>query len=386
MTGPADLSALGDLLAAPPQHHGMVPGGTIGSALVRALHDAGHEVDLVTLAPGVDAPYRRSGEQLTVHVGRYRPRHRARDAFAAERRSVASALRSLTVDVVHAQWSYEFALGALASGLPTLVTVHDWAPAVLRHHPHPYRVVRLGMNAVVFARAPYLTTPSPVMADRIRPWTRGDVTVVPNGLDDRVFAAPDAVDRRPHPALATRLLAVNHGAGRLKNVRTLLTALAAVRRTVPGAELRLVGRDHGPDGPVHRWARARGLDTGVTFVGAVPAGDVLREMDAADVFVHPSLEESFGMVVLEAMARGLPVVGGIGSGAVPWLLGDGEAGVLTDVRSSDRMSADLTQLLLEPDARRLAGRSGYARASAHFRSSVVVDQLLARYRLVASSG
>ena len=86
----------------------------------------------------------------------------------------------------------------------------------------------------------------------------------------------------------------------------------------------------------------------MTFLGPTPRADVLARMADADLFVHPSREESFGSVLVEAMAQGTPVVGGRESGAVPWVLDGGRAGVLADVEKPDLLAGDLLGLLRDP--------------------------------------
>jgi hypothetical protein len=72
---------------------------------------------------------------------------RAWDLFAQERAGLERAMREDPCDVVHAHWTYEFALAALASGQPTLVTARDWAPTILlmqrRLRLLPYRLACL---------------------------------------------------------------------------------------------------------------------------------------------------------------------------------------------------------------------------------------------------
>ena len=127
--------------------------------LVAELVTRGIPTVAVTTDPAVHAPYRLRGPSLEVHVvpSRARARDRALDAFRAERRLRTEALVSAAPDVIHAHWTYEFAMAARATGLPTLVTVHDWAPAVLRLHRDVYRTIRLGMQARVLSTAPALT-------------------------------------------------------------------------------------------------------------------------------------------------------------------------------------------------------------------------------------
>lgn len=329
LAGPVRFDELTDLVDAPlPDGVEPISGGSPVSALARTLHARGHEVVVASLAHGADTTTVRRGPRLELHIAPYRPRHRARDAFAAERHAVRDAVRRAGADVVHAHWSYEFALGALASGVPTVVTVRDWAPTILRHHRHPYRLVRLAMSALVLRRAPMLTATSPYLHERVVRWARGDVHLVPNAIADEDF-----VEELPPRGVATAptIVAINNGWGERKNVASLLRAWPRIIRSARGARLRLVGSGYEPGGPAADFARSVGASDGIEFVGSLPYRDAMRVLAEGDLFVHPSREEAFGLVLVEAMARGVPVVAGARSGAVPWVCDGGRAGALTDV-------------------------------------------------------
>ena len=77
--------------------------------------------------------------------------------------------------------------------------------------------------------------------------------------------------------------------------------------------------------------------------------------------------------MLEAIAQGLPVVGGRRSGAVPWVLGDGKAGVLTDVRSAPSLAAAISGLLDDPQGGKTYSPQAHEPAVAAFRLAPVVD-------------
>ena len=351
-------------------------GGTAVTQIAIGLLERGHRVTVVTLDTAIEPgqEFRAEGQRLTLHVGPYRTKGRARDAFSVERRYVAETIDRVTADVVHAHWTYEYALGALAVQRGTLITVRDWAPTILAHHPDHYRLVRLGMNVVALYRGAHFTVTSPYMRDRVERWRRVRPDVIPNALHDRAFAV------RPRtPNGAPVILAVNNGAGRRKNVPTLLRAFSIVIRRLPLARLRLAGAGYEADGPISRWARMNRLDQGVEFYGFVPHDELVSLYDSATLFAHPALEESFGIVLVEAMARGVPVVAGARSGAVPWVLGHGDAGVLTDVTSPPALAAAIHEVANESEWANRVGLAGYDYARRMFSLSSVIDSYVDVY-------
>jgi L-malate glycosyltransferase len=365
--------------------HQDVPPGLGGSPvtnLVSDLIETGDHVSVVSLDPRVHpgSEIVIEGPRLRVRYGPYRARHRARDGFREERSYVSEAILSESPDLVHAHWQYEFALGALATELPTLVTCHDWAPSILRQMPDAYRLVRLAMQAVTLRRARHLTAVSPPLREQVSRWARGRVELVPNSVPETYFRKT----RAERSEDGDRLIAVNLGFSRRKNVSALLRAFALLRGTLRHASLTLVGPGYEPGGPAAQWATERGLTDGVAFEGAVTNSEVPRLLDEADILVHPSRWEACPMVLIEAMARGLPIVGGAQSGGVPWMLEFGKAGVLVDV-SQPRDLAQAVQRLIG-DAAHWGDLSEAARARAHeeFHPSSVLTKYQRCYEQVLS--
>lgn len=347
LAGPVDLELLQPGLTSPVRSRGYPFPMT--AHLARSLVEHGHDVCVVTLDPTAREPYRLQGGSLEAVVVPMRPRARDRalDAFRVERRMLADALRDAAPDLVHAHWTYEFALAALRSRLPTLVTVHDWAPAVLAQHRDVYRAVRLGMQIRALSRAEHLTAVSPYIQHKVTTRYRKACVLVPNGLADRYYD----VDRHRHATGDVTFGCLVTGNDRRKNVPALLKAFAQVRRSGSSpVRLRVAGGGCGAGEPLQQWAVEQGLAGDVEFCGRLEVDDVPAYLGGLDVFVHPSREESFGMVLAEAMAAGVPVVGGATSGAVPWLLDEGRAGILADVGRPTAL-ADAMRTLLDPEVR-----------------------------------
>jgi glycosyltransferase involved in cell wall biosynthesis len=274
------------------------------------------------------------------------------------------------VNLVHAHWTYEFALSALKLNRPVVVTAHDWAPAILRFHRDPYRVARLVMQRMVLRRAEYVTTVSPYLQQQLAQLSSRDVDVIPNPV-----RLPEWKPRtqRHRPAVVGSAL---NGFTRRKNAESLLEGFALFRESHDGAELLMAGDGFEPGGPANRWAKSRGLAEAVTFLGPLPAVEIPEFMCSLDVFVSPSLEESFGMTLIEAIIEGTPVVGGSASGSVPWVLNFGEAGELVNVQDAESIAGGIARSLDMDESTRKARRD-YVRQN--FSLGHVVDQYEVKY-------
>ena len=370
VAGPMTLSMLEPELGAAAGSAGFPFPGT--AQLVLEYLSRGHRVTAVTTGFDIQQIQRVSSPRLELVVvpSRGRGRGRAFDFFRAERAAIRGALDDARADVVHAHWTYEFGLAARRSRAPSLVTVHDWAPQIARHNRHPYWYFRWAMQVACLVRRGALSAPSAYVAERVQRLYRQECPVIPNGVVLQPFQQVEARPERP------TVVMLNNGFTNLKNVATALRAWPAVRRAVPTALLVLGGPDFEPTGIAAEWAGANGLDDGVRFDGPVASPDVPGWLSQASLFLHASRQESFGMVLVEAMAAGLPIIAGRNSGGATEVAAP--AGLLVDVDDPAEVAAALIDLLSD-DARRARmtaeGRSVAARFSVDETTTAFLDRL-----------
>lgn len=101
-----------------------------------------------------------------------------------------------------------------------------------------------------------------------------------------------------------------------------------------------------------------GIKDKVRIHGRVSSDDLEKLYSMADIFVFPSLWEGFGMVLIEAMYNRLPIVA-TNAGAIPFLVKDGENGILVPVRNSEKLAESIKKLIESPELRRRFGESNY---------------------------
>jgi L-malate glycosyltransferase len=157
---------------------------------------------------------------------------------------------------------------------------------------------------------------------------------------------------------------LGHVGGMIRNrdQRTLVKAFKRLWAFHPSARLILIG--DGPERPaLESLARSLDLGNAVVFLGYTDrVGDYLSAMD---LYVNPTLDEGFGIAVVEAMLARLPVVLA-DRGAHPELVVDGASGLLYRGGDEYALSATLLDLLGDPEKRRSLGEAAFLRASTYF--------------------
>jgi glycosyltransferase involved in cell wall biosynthesis len=165
----------------------------------------------------------------------------------------------------------------------------------------------------------------------------------------------------------------------------LLEGFARARRELSSRpRLLLVGDDPFGDGRERAevWAKEHELGEDCVFCGI--RRDVPRLMAASDAFVMSSLWEGLGLVFLEAMATGLPVVGSRVS-AIPEVVSDGSTGLLVEPGDPVALAAGIQRLLADDELRRGLGEAGPAVVNERFTLDRMVEETLAVYAEVLSA-
>jgi D-inositol-3-phosphate glycosyltransferase len=209
------------------------------------------------------------------------------------------------------------------------------------------------------------------------------IAVVPCGVDTALFAPSDPGAARASLGLGDEPLLLYVGRiAPIKGLQTLLDAMARLRAAGSDLRLLIVGGDtdeplEGHEADLRRRLDALGLGDTVRFVGAQPQEQLRAYYVAADATVLPSYYESFGMVALEAMACGRPVIASR-VGGLQTTVRDGLTGVLVPEHDAAALAETIDRVIGDAALRWRLGREGVQWAAQH-RWPCVAEAIVREY-------
>jgi glycosyltransferase involved in cell wall biosynthesis len=252
-------------------------------------------------------------------------------------------------------------------GIPILGTCHVLLAGFLRYAPISIDGLPLTEKAAwlytitLYNRFPQVTVPSNYMKGALQAHgLRVPLATVSNGVDTHLFRPLEELQPE-----VDRPFTVIH-VGRLgyeKRVSMLLRAFWLLCHTHPQSRLVIVG-DGSEAGKLRDEARLLGISDRVQFLGHIAHEELPALYRNADVFATASNIETEGLVVLEAMACGLPVVG-VDAAALPDAIQDGVTGLLTPPEDVPALAQALAHLFSAPELRVRMGKASREKAEHH---------------------
>lgn len=267
-------------------------------------------------------------------------------------------------------------------GVPCVETYHTFFEDYIRHYlpllPHSaLRMLARGLSRSQCNAMDAVIAPSQPMLDALRGYgVRTHAEVIPTGLENHSFVYGDGAGfRRRYGIAADRPLMLYVGrVAHEKNIGFLLRVTAMVKQQRPDALLVIAGEGPALDG-LRREAQTLGLQDHILFLGYLDRTTELKDCyRAADIFVFSSLTETQGLVLLEAMAQGVPVVA-IAEMGTRSILKEGD-GALIAPQSEAGFAARVMELLANEERRAALGDAAHCYAtqwSAHSMAQKMVD-------------
>ncbi len=264
--------------------------------------------------------------------------------------SMVKALLDWDADVVHAH-SYSY----FPTYTSALVRVFKERPLVLTTHQPPtetafkskllMKVYNRSLGRLSLRRADMIIAVTRLEADFLVKVAGADpnkITVIPEGVDLNLFK-PKTDKLEPENIILF--------VGRIaqeKGLIYLIKAVPRVTKVFPSISVLIIGEDQGIQENLMKAIENLRVGKKIHFLGPKFGYELARTYRKARIFVLPSIYETFGLAILEAMASGLPVVA-TRVGGIPELVDDGSNGMLVSPRSHEALAEAIIKLLSDPD-------------------------------------
>ncbi len=392
--------------AYPPMHYDGV--GRSTNVLARGLFECGHSVNVVTRGDTEQVAFYDGAyvHQLPTRLDRYAAYHRYTNVHYALNHSHAAydMIRRLIlndgIQIVDSPiWQVDGLVTAVSQVAPVVVRIVTAVRQIsaLQNERHDDARLMGEMESALIQRAAHLihntraTMHATEQVYAVQPET-GRFSIVPYGI----VPAPDDAVRpfdlsRQDDALTVLFV------GRLekrKGILDLFEAIPRVLRQLPTVQFVIAGADnsqhdgfqarHGSNYATYFTRRNSALAAHVQFLGAVSEENLQALYQACDLFVAPSLYESFGLIYLEAMNYAKPVIG-CNAGGIPEVVEHGVTGLLVEPEAPDHLAEALVSLLQSRKRLREMGLAGRQRLLDKFTHIQMARGFERAYRAVVSA-
>ena len=286
-------------------------------------------------------------------------------------------------DLIHAHWSLPQGLTGIICkkvlGVPCITTVHGSDV-----HGLQYPLLK-ALNRIVIKNSEICTANSRASAKMVSDIAgREDTQVIPMGVDTNLFSRSEKVDiiRKKYEIDGNVLLFVGRLI-RVKGVYYLIKALPEVLKQHPKTKLLIVG-----SGPEKRRLMQLSAEleilNKVVFIDEVLQEDLIPLYSIANILALPSIidvtgeTEGLGVVLLEAMACRVPVIGS-DVGGIRDIIIDGETGLLSEQKNSDSLAEKIIQLLSDEQLRKKVIENGFKLVKDKYTWEVISNRFLNIY-------
>ena len=265
-------------------------------------------------------------------------------------------------DVVHAQGTftpYSTAAALVCKEYPTLLSVRGIMAKELKFYKGLDFIFAAAIEKInekgVLSKIPNIIVTSPHSKDVIKTMTNSNIYVVPNGIDFDEIQNIRAEDHLKHPAILFM-----GGLNKVKGIDVLLNAVPIIRMEIQNLHVYIAGSGS-KEGNLKKLAKELNIEENVKFLGFISGDEKYAYYKSADIYVHPSRYETFGVVLLEAMACGKPVIAS-NVGGIPFVVEDGKTGLLFESENVEELVEKIMLLLRDEEMRAKMGEAGRNRA------------------------
>lgn len=348
--------------------------GVVATELGKMLAQNGHEVHFISS----DVPVRLEKLNANIYYHEVRVNEYAIFRYPPYDLTLASKMAEVAeregLDLLHVHYAVPHAICAylakklVGDRLKIVTTLHGTDITVLGYDPALTGMIRFGIEQSdkVTAVSDDLSRQTKELIETEKP-----IETVYNFVDEEVYFKRDGMDLRQQFGISPEEKVFVHVSNfrRVKRVPDVVKVFAGVREQIP-AKLLLMGE--GPELIVARkLVKEKGLEDDVLFLGNQK--DVAEILSICDLKLLLSEKESFGLVLLEAMACGVPAVG-TNIGGIPEVIVDGETGYICEVGDIEDITEKALKIVEDPGLHEKMSKQSVERVKSEFHSQRILRQ------------
>ncbi|MGV3488108.1 MAG: N-acetyl-alpha-D-glucosaminyl L-malate synthase BshA [Tuberibacillus sp.] len=346
----------------------------VATELGKKLADKGHEIHFITSSiPFRIDHFSRNMFFHEVEVNQYAVfRYPPYDISLASK--MAEVAKSEQLDLLHVHYAVPHAICAylakqlVGDHLKIVTTLHGTDITVLGYDPTLSNMIRFGIensDAVTAVSHDLVRQTKELFA------TEKDIQTIYNFIDEKIYYEREVSDLKSVLGIAPEEQVVAHISNfrPVKRVTDVLKVFANIQKKTK-SKLLLIGE--GPELPiVKRLVDEWGLKENVIFLGKQE--NIAEILNISDLVLLLSEKESFGLVLLEAAACGVPAVG-TNAGGIPEVIEDGVTGFIAPVGDIEAITDFALKILENQYLKNEMGERAKSRAETHFHSQLIVEQ------------
>jgi N-acetyl-alpha-D-glucosaminyl L-malate synthase BshA len=348
--------------------------GVIATELGKLLAERGHEIHFISSS----LPFRLNKVYCNIYYHEVQVNHYSVFQYPPYDLALAGKMAEVIdreeLDLLHVHYAVPHAVCAVLASqmakrdVKIVTTLHGTDITVLGYDPSMMELIRFGIE-----QSDSVTAVSNQLIEQtyelLEP--QKEISRVYNFIDDRIYHKKDVLYLKDEYGILPEEKTIIHISNfrQVKRVPDVIKAFEKIKEQVP-AKLLLVG-----DGPevtvINRMVRDMNLSNRVLFLGKQ---DNLEELySISDLKLLLSEKESFGLVLVEAMACGVPCIG-TRIGGIPEVIVDGETGYLCDLGDIEEVAEKAIKLLKDTRLHREMSHHSLVRAREEFNSIKIVEQ------------
>ena len=340
----------------------------------------GNEVHFVTIVSGLKKDYIIRSNRVFIHFVSALRKYRLLTLFQYNKAKINHELAKIRPDIVHGHGTeHEYPYIAITSKFPNIVTFHNYMPSIIREQgwgPLFIKSIPFFYEKYVLKKANYIISTTKFLNNKISKLTMAKRFIIHNPVSSSYFTENE---KNPSQIIFIGYIRPEKG------IDVLVAAFNKIRQQYKVLRLTIIG----PSSKlfsnyflkISELCNSAVNDGQILLSGFKNSAQITEELSRSYFLVLPSYHEPFGVVLIESLAMGTPVIASR-VGGIPYIVEDGKTGILVEPGDVNALAEKMQLLLEDGELRQEMGQHGKQEAMKRFHPDVVARKTMEVYEKV----